>query len=318
MGKTTNGVWHALVLAMKQSFKKISLFITIMLCLCFSAACMQQDSGTDKQDYSANGNTQIHSFSLEDIPEFSGSPYVIVNENIPDFEESEYTTVSFESYGELDSLGRCTTAYANVGKDIMPTEERGAIGMIKPSGWHTVKYDFVDGKYLYNRCHLIGYQLTGENDNEKNLITGTRYMNVQGMLPFEDMVADYVEETGKHVLYRVTPVFRGENLLADGVHMEGWSVEDEGKGVCFNVFVYNSQPGVEIDYATGDSRIAESQSEEERQADTEYILNTNSHKFHYPDCSGVKDMSDKNKQIFKGSREEVIAQGYEPCERCNP
>ncbi len=314
IGKTTNDVWYALVLAMKQSFKKITLFITILLCLCFSAACMQQDGGTDKQEYSE----QIHSFSLEDIPEFSGSPYVIVNENIPDFEESEYTTVSFESYGELDSLGRCTTAYANVGKDIMPTEERGAIGMIKPSGWHTVKYDFVDGKYLYNRCHLIGYQLTGENDNEKNLITGTRYMNVQGMLPFEDMVADYVEETGNHVLYRVTPVFLGENLLADGVHMEGWSVEDEGKGVCFNVFVYNSQPGVEIDYATGDSRIAESQTTESRQSDTEYVLNTNSHKFHYPDCSGVKDMSDKNKQIFKGSREEVIAQGYEPCERCNP
>lgn len=317
MGKTTNGVWYALVLAMKQSFKKISLFITFMLCLCFSA-CTQQDGGTDKQNYSVNGNTQTHSFSLEDIPEFSGSPYVIVNENIPDFDESEYTTVSFESYGEPDSLGRCTTAYANVGKDIMPTEERGAIGMIKPSGWHTVKYDFVDGKYLYNRCHLIGYQLTGENDNEKNLITGTRYMNVQGMLPFEDMVADYVEETGNHVLYRVTPVFQGENLLADGVHMEGRSVEDEGKGICFNVFVYNSQPGVEIDYATGDSRIAESRSEEDGQADTEYILNTNSHKFHYPDCSGVKNMSEKNKQVFKGSREEVIAQGYEPCERCNP
>lgn len=302
---------------MNKPYKKLSLLITIIICLCFSA-CTPQDNTADNQGCSSEENKTIHSFSIENIPEYSGSPYVIINENIPDFDESDYTTTSFESYGELDSLGRCTVTFANVGKDIMPTEERGAIGMIKPSGWHTVKYDFVDGKYLYNRCHLIGYQLTGENDNEKNLITGTRYMNIQGMLPFEDMVADYVQETGNHVLYRVTPIYQKENLLAEGVHMEGWSVEDKGKGICYNVFIYNSQPGVGIDYATGDSWIEEPTDLGVKQADTEYVLNTNTHKFHYQDCSGVSDMSEKNKQVFKGSRDEVTAQGYEPCERCKP
>lgn len=180
------------------------------------------------------------------------------NGNIPEFDESEYTTEPFERYSELDKLGRCGTAYANVCKELMPTEEREAIGHIKPSGWHTVKYpEVIEDNYLYNRCHLIGYQLTGENDNEKNLITGTRYLNVEGMLPFENMVADYVRETGNHVLYRVTPVFEGDNLVASGVQMEAWSVEDAGAGICFNVFVYNIQPGIEIDYATGESRLGE-------------------------------------------------------------
>lgn len=180
------------------------------------------------------------------------------NGHIPEFDESEYTTEPFERYSELDKLGRCGTAYANVCKELMPTEEREAIGHIKPSGWHTVKYpEVIEDNYLYNRCHLIGYQLTGENDNEKNLITGTRYLNVEGMLPFENMVADYVRETGNHVLYRVTPVFEGDNLVASGVQMEAWSVEDAGAGICFNVFVYNIQPGIEIDYATGESRLGE-------------------------------------------------------------
>lgn len=207
-------------------------------------------------------------FSLESIPEFSGETYVTVNGNTPYFQEEDYTTESFESYSELDSLGRCGVAYANIGADLMPTTEREEIGMIKPSGWHTVKYDCVEKKYLYNRCHLIGYQLTGENANEKNLITGTRYMNVQGMLPFENMVAAYIKESGNHVLYRVTPVFKGDNLLAEGVLMEGRSVEDNGEGICYNVFVYNVQPGIEIDYATGESRLIDS-------AQTVYILNTN-------------------------------------------
>ena len=167
------------------------------------------------------------------------------------------TTTSFESYSELDSLGRCGVAYACASTDTMPTEERGTIGQIKPTGWHTVKYDCVDGKYLYNRCHLIGYQLTGENANTKNLITGTRYLNVEGMLPFENMVAEYVEETGNHVMYRVTPHFEGTNLLASGVQMEAYSVEDDGEGVCFNVYVYNAQPGITIDYKNGDSRLTE-------------------------------------------------------------
>lgn len=201
--------------------------------------------------------TEQSRVSLAEIPPFDGTPYIEINGNLPEFEEADYSEVSFESYSELDALGRCQVAYANVGVDLMPTEERGPIGEIKPSGWHTVKYDCVDGNYLYNRCHLIGYQLTGENANEKNLITGTRYLNVEGMLPFENQVSDYIKETGRHVLYRVTPVYEGDNLVASGVLMEGWSVEDGGAGICFCVYVYNCQPGVEIDYATGESRLQE-------------------------------------------------------------
>lgn len=191
--------------------------------------------------------------TLETIPEFSDSPYVVINNNIPFFEEKDYTTQAFEYYSPLDELGRCGPAYANICWEIMPTEDRESIGQVKPSGWQTAKYDFVDGKYLYNRCHLIGFQLSGENANQENLITGTRYLNVQGMLPFEDAVDNYVDETGNHVLYRVTPIFEGDELVARGVLLEGWSVEDEGTGICFNVYCYNNQPGVTIDYATGDN-----------------------------------------------------------------
>ena len=193
---------------------------------------------------------------LDNIPEFSGTPYVEVNGNVPYFTETDMTTHSYETYGLLDYLGRCRVAEACIGKDLMPTEERGKIGQIKPSGWQTVKYDFVDGKYLYNRCHLIGYQLTGENANRQNLITGTRYMNTEGMLPFENMVADYIKETGNHVLYSVTPIYEGDELVARGVLMEAKSVEDDGKGICFCVYVYNNQPGVKIDYRTGKSTVS--------------------------------------------------------------
>lgn len=193
-------------------------------------------------------------YTLDTLPDYAGEPYVELEGNRPGFPDTDKTTVSFERYSPLDGLDRCGTAYANVGPETMPTEERGAIGMVKPSGWHTVRYDFIDGKYLYNRCHLIGYQLTGENANEQNLITGTRYLNVTGMLPFENQVADYVRETGNHVLYRSTPVFEGEDLVARGVELEACSVEDGGAGVCFHVFVYNVQPGVVIDYETGESR----------------------------------------------------------------
>lgn len=211
---------------------------------------------TDTEDAESTTETTL-SFSPDDIPEFDEtSAYVIINDNIPEFDESEYTTESFEIYSELDSLGRCGVAYANICQEIMPTEERGEIGSIKPTGWHTVKYDIVDGKYLYNRCHLIGYQLAGENANEKNLITGTRYLNIEGMLDFENEVADYVEETGNHVLYRVTPIFEEDNLLASGVQIEAYSVEDNGEGICFNVYCYNAQPGVTIDYETGDSELS--------------------------------------------------------------
>lgn len=192
-----------------------------------------------------------------DIPADAGDPYVTINDNVPQFLETDLATSSYEYYSDLDDLGRCGVVYACIGTDLMPTEERGNIGSVKPSGWHTVKYDIVDGKYLYNRCHLIGYQLSGENANVNNLITGTRYLNVEGMLPFENMVADYVKETGNHVLYRVTPVFEGNNLVASGVQIEAQSVEDQGEGILFNVYCYNVQPGVTIDYATGDSTLAE-------------------------------------------------------------
>lgn len=195
------------------------------------------------------------SFSLDAIPKFKDDPYVIINNNKPDFKEEDFTTKPFEEYSELDSLGRCGVAYANICKEIMPTEKRGEIGMIKPSGWQISKYDFVDGKYLYNRCHLIGFQLAGENANPKNLITGTRYLNVTGMLPFENEVAEFVKNKNKHVLYRVTPIFKDKNLVASGVQMEAMSVEDKGKSICFNVYVYNAQPGVEIDYKTGNNKL---------------------------------------------------------------
>ena len=195
------------------------------------------------------------SYAVDSVPEYSGSEYIIINDNVPEFAESDFTTESFEEYSELDSLGRCGVAFANIGQDLMPTEERGSIGYIKPSGWQTVKYDIVDGKYLYNRCHLIGYQLTGENANPNNLITCTRNMNASVMVKFENDVADYIKETGNHVLYRVTPVFVGDNLLASGVQIEAESVEDKGEGIQFNVYIYNVQEGISIDYKTGESSL---------------------------------------------------------------
>ena len=287
-------------------------------------------------------------FSLQEIPAYSGTPYTEVNDNQPYFTEADLTTQSFETYSELDSLGRCGVAYANVGQDLMPTEPRGEIGSVKPTGWHLVKYDNVDGKYLYNRCHLIAYMLAAENANPQNLITGTRYLNTQGMLPFETKVSDYVKATGNHVLYRVTPIFDGDNLLADGVLMEAYSVEDAGAGICFCVFVYNVQPGIGIDYATGDNWAEGSETYQSTEAsvtveppapqpetDTTvqitpessaplesqgitYVLNTNTKKFHYPTCSSVDQMKEKNKEIYTGSREDVINMGYVPCKRCNP
>ena len=195
--------------------------------------------------------------SVAEIPEYSGKPYIELNHNIPQFELGELSVLEFEIYSLQDIFGRCGRAFANISPKTMPTEERGEIGMIRPSGWHTVRYDFIDGAYLYNRCHLIGFQLAGENANERNLITGTRYLNVEGMLPFENKVAAYVRETGNHVLYRVTPVYEGNNLVASGVQMEALSVEDGGSGIRFHIYVYNVQPGVVIDYATGDSWIEE-------------------------------------------------------------
>ena len=196
-------------------------------------------------------------YSMENIPPYDGTPYVVLNDNQPSFTEEDMTDVSYEFYSDLDELGRCGVTEACIGRDLMPTEKRGDISSVKPTGWVQNQYDFVDGKSLWNRCHLIGFQLAGENANECNLITGTRYLNVEGMLPFENLVADYVKETDNHVLYRVTPAFQATELVARGVQMEAYSVEDSGDGVCFNVFCYNVQPGVEIDYATGDNWLAE-------------------------------------------------------------
>lgn len=285
-------------------------------------------------------------FSLQDVPAYSGTPYTEINDNHPYFTEADITTESFENYSELDGLGRCGVAYANIGQDLMPTEPRGEIGSVKPTGWHLVKYDNVDGKYLYNRCHLIAYMLAAENANPLNLITGTRYLNTQGMLPFETQVCDYVKNTGNHVLYRVTPIFEGDNLLANGVLMEAYSVEDSGAGIQFCIFAYNVQPGIGIDYATGDNWAESSESSAESAATvvvesqatpiqnetaivqetpvpqetqgTTYVLNTNTMKFHYPTCSSVDDMKEKNKQIYIGNREDIINMGYVPCKRCNP
>lgn len=267
---------------------------------------------------------EAENIALESVPDFSGEPYVVLEGGTPEFADGELDTAAFETYAPLDDLGRCGVAEACIGQEIMPMEERGAIGQLKPAGWHTVKYDCVDGKYLYNRCHLIGYQLSGENANACNLITGTRYLNVEGMLPFENMVADYVKETGNHVRYRVTPVYVGEELLARGVTIEAMSVEDAGEEICFFVYCYNVQPGVEIDYRTGESREASDAGAEVEPENTTgeteetYVLNTNTKKFHKPDCSGAESMKPENRELYTGSREALIEEGYAPCGQCKP
>lgn len=310
----------------KNKIKSVVLTLLLSLSLLFSgctAPAVQegtQGESTTSGEAGIGSQSETESFDLSNIPDYAGEPYVVLNDNVPEFTDSDKSESSFETYSELDSLGRCGVAFANVGIDIMPTEDRESISQVRPSGWQTFEYDNVDGRYLYNRCHLIGFQLTGENANEQNLITGTRYLNVEGMLPFENMVADYVTETENHVLYRVTPIFEGDNLVASGVQMEALSVEDNGEEIEFNVYCYNVQPGIEIDYATGDSWLAEDDSarETEANAETDYILNTNSMKFHLPSCSSIGQMSEKNKQEYHGTRESLIEQGYEPCSNCNP
>lgn len=280
----------------------------------------ENEAGQNEIEQNEAEQQQVsQSVSIEAIPEYNGNAYVVINDNIPAFTEADYTTESFETYSDLDSLGRCGVAYANVGVDIMPTDDRGEIGHVKPTGWQSVKYDNVEGKYLYNRCHLIGFQLTGENANKCNLITGTRYFNVDGMLPFENMVADYVKETQNHVLYRVTPFYEGNDLVASGAQMEAWSVEDNGEGICFNVYVYNIQPGIVIDYATGESRLAEqSATSGEAEGNDVFVLNTSGKKFHLPTCSSATSMKAENREEYTGSREELISQGYEACGKCKP
>lgn len=259
---------------------------------------------------------------IADIPEYSGSPFVEVSGNIPSFTDADLSAPA-EAYAPLDPLGRCGSAMAIVSRETMPAEERGSIGMVKPSGWHTVRYDdLIADRYLYNRCHLIGYQLTGENANERNLITGTRHLNVEGMLPFEDQVADYVERTGNRVLYRVTPVFVGGELVARGVQMEARSVEDGGAGVSFNVFCHNVQPGIEIDYETGESRRSHTavdaggSDSDVHSEGTAYILNIDSGKFHLPGCPSVARLAERNGLDTVSTFEEMVCAGHSPCAIC--
>jgi DNA-entry nuclease len=320
---------------MKRNVK--AFFLILLLCMATLIGCNSPGAAASNSSYTvgqseANIQTEYTAQSsiglqganqVKDIPDYSGDPYYVINDNQPSFAEGDYTTSSFESYSNLDELGRCGVAFANIGMDLMPTEERGSIGQVKPSGWQTVKYDNVDGKYLYNRCHLIGYQLTGENANKQNLITGTRYMNVVGMLPFENMVADYIKETNNHVLYRVTPVFNGDDLVVRGVQMEAVSVEDNSEGICFNVFVYNVQPGIIIDYATGKSSLGTgygisteqvSESSVDQPA-VEIRGNSNSKTYHCPGQAAYDEMVDsKYLKIFR-SEQEAVEAGYRKAKR---
>lgn len=303
-----------------MKFRSILLLIGVLfMTACGNSIDVQQLDAGNAQQAVAGSQTEA---TVNNIPAYSGTPYVAINGNEPDFTEDELTVQSYEYYSELDDLGRCGMTEASIGRDLMPTEKRGKIGQVKPSGWQTLKFDNVDGKYLYNRCHLIGYQLTAENANERNLITGTRYMNVDGMLPFENMVADYIKETDNHVMYRVTPVFDGDNLVASGVLMEAESVEDAGEGVSFYVYVYNVQPGITIDYATGKAKSTSGEAGEEAANESSeektYVLNLNTKKFHTPECSGVADIKEENKETFTGNREDLIQEGYSPCGRCKP
>lgn len=294
---------------MKRNGYRIWLIAVLITGILFLTSC----DITDQFAKSVQGTMQ--NGTAVSIPEYQGEPYIILNENMPMFEQSDMTQTSFEQYSELDSLGRCGVAFANVGMDLMPTEDRGSISQIKPTGWQSVQYENVDGKYLYNRCHLIGYQLTAENANEKNLITGTRYMNVEGMLPFENMVADYVKETNHHVLYRVTPIFSGSDLVAKGVQIEAYSVEDKGESICFHVFVYNVQPGITIDYSTGDSHRAETAAQKMDSVQGEIRGNSSSKIYHCPGQASYDQMADSEYLVIFQTEQEAIEAGYRKAKR---
>ncbi len=308
-----------------------------------TVAVTETDSTTTGESTETTLGVTVQSgslLSLDDIPAYSGSPYIEINGNQPDFTKSDLTTESYEYYSPLDRLGRCGECVACVGTDLMPTEKRGSISSIKPTGWQKYTFDFVNGGSLYNRCHLIAHQLAGEDANRQNLITGTRYLNETGMLPFEEAVGNYVRASGKHVLYRVTPLFKEDELVARGVQMEGYSVEDKGKSICYNVYCYNVQPGVIIDYATGEAAVADDAPTSASTAKTTattataatsdtaestvnaagvtYVLNVKGKKFHRPDCEAVSTISDKNKADTDKTREELIAEGYTPCGTCQP
>ena len=328
---------------------KKAISIILMLAILLSVASFF--SPVAAAESHAESAIPVSSLTSKDVPKYSGELSIEINGNYPEFYIQDLTTQEYFSYSEFDKLGRSSVAMACIGYKTMPTAQRGEIGDIKPSGWQTVRYDdIIEDRYLYNRCHIIGYQLGGENAKPENLITGTRYFNIEGMLPFESQVAEYVKGTKNHVLYRVTPIYEENNLVSLGTQIEAYSVEDIGKGVCFNVFVYNVQPGIIINYKDGTSKEDPSYTPDVEAAtaataaasglislidttpedatndqtripapeEPTYILNTNSHKFHYPWCSSVDDMKEKNKKEFFGTRDEAIAQGYEPCKRCNP
>ncbi len=343
------------------------IMMTVFICSCGADTSagdqgISQTANTKEQKKTKNTESYDAAEFLESLPEWSGYAFCYVNGNCPDFEPDEIWTRTRESIDPLDELGRCGTANSCIGTDGMPTEPRGDISEIRPSGWHSDRYDFVEGEALYNRCHLIAHMLSGDDAVPKNLVTGTSYMNRDGMLPFEIAIADYVRDTGNHVMYRVTPVFKDDELVCRGVHMEAISVEDEGEGLAFNVFCYNVQPGIYINYKTGDNRLSEDTEmldnylagkytvrantlgsvpsgesgtavseeadgsyDEDREGASEqdehkmtYVLNTNTGKFHYPDCRSVMDMNDRNKQEIEATREDLIGRGFTPCGNCNP
>ncbi len=300
---------------MKLKITALILAAALLLCSCKKADISQVTSpGQSEAGITVNKAVGLEA---EDIPDYSGKPYIVINNNAPDFKQSELKAKPYEHYAELDRYGRCRESVACIGKELMPKDERETISEVKPTGWHSIRFSFIDGESLYNRCHLIGFQLTGENANEKNLITGTRYLNIEGMLPFENMTAEYIRETGNHVLYRVTPIYSGTELVARGVQMEAYSVEDVGRGLCFNVFCYNVQPNVKIDYKTGEAEATVKETTTKK-IEAAYVINKKSGKIHRPDCSGVKTMSDKNKLFSNESVDELIAEGYTPCGECRP
>ena len=275
------------------------------------------DSGNVTEDKVTYNDIRVDAFGGFTVPAYSGTGYYVINNNVPFFTDEEIVTTSYERYGALDSLGRVTTAMSCIGKDLMPTEARGDISSVKPTGWVQANYSVIKGGYLYNRCHMIGWQLTAENANRQNLITGTRFMN-ETMIPFENQIADYIKETNNHVMYRITPVFAGNNLLAYGLILEAYSVEDEGDGISFSLFIYNVQDKVHIDYATGNSRMVGENNSGAPAVKCDYVLNTNSKKIHDPDCSSAAKISDKNKQEYNGYIEDLLNDGYTKCANCNP
>lgn len=301
---------------MGHNKRKLGALLITVLMLFSLAGCGGDDVSYDSAD-NYTGASYEEIISEFEIPEYEGLPYTYVNDNIPFFTEEELAeTLIFESYSELDYLGRCGTAYANLSPELLPTEERESISEVRPSGWNQEFYDFMEGEALFNRSHLIAFSLAGENANEKNLITGTKTMNQIAMQQFEIMTVQYIEETGNNVLYRVTPIYEGEDLVASGVLMEGYSPVDKGYGICFNVYCFNIEPGVEIDYATGDSWLSDETRVDD--GDATYVINGNNGKFHYPYCENAQNMSDSNKIYIDADRSELIENGYVPAGCCEP